>query len=205
MVATNNRTFLVTNRSASRVHYSVPELGILSRDFQPGETKKISYAELEGLGFIPGGIDLIRDYLLIQDPTSRQELVGNVEPEYNMTAKEVKDLILTGSMDEWLDCLDFAPEGVLDLIKTLSVELPLTDTRKMQSFQDKTGVNLARMIQAKAEEEAERKAMEAQQAANNEKLAEQGRRRVKAQTEETATQNSTRRTTGSKYKVVEKK
>ncbi len=205
MVATNNRTFLVTNRSASRVHYSVPELGILSRDFQPGETKKISYAELEGLGFIPGGIDLIRDYLLIQDPASRQELVGNVEPEYNMTSKEVKDLILTGSMDEWLDCLDFAPEGVIDLIKTLSVELPLTDTRKMQSFQEKTGINLARMIQAKAEEEAERKAMEAQQAINNDKTAEQGRRRVKVQTEETAAQNSTRRTTGSKYKVVEKK
>jgi len=36
----------------------------------------------------------------------------------------------TGSLDEFLDCLDFAPEGVKDLIKTLSVELPLNDVSK---------------------------------------------------------------------------
>jgi len=36
----------------------------------------------------------------------------------------------TGSLDEFLDCLDFAPEGVTDLIKTLAVELPLNDVAK---------------------------------------------------------------------------
>jgi len=45
------KTYLVTNRSASRVFYAVPELGIKSRTFQPGETKKISYEELEALNY----------------------------------------------------------------------------------------------------------------------------------------------------------
>jgi hypothetical protein len=27
------KTYLVTNRSASRLHYSVPEIGVKSRDF----------------------------------------------------------------------------------------------------------------------------------------------------------------------------
>ena len=190
----NDKVYLVTNRSASRVHYSVPELGIKSRDFQPGETKKLSYAELEGLSYLPGGKELIRDYLLVRNAEVVQEFVGHVEPEYNMTEKEVRELILNGTEDEWLDCLDFAPEGVIDLIKTLAVELPLTDTRKMESFQQKKGINLARMIQAKKEEEAEARAAAAQQENTS-----QPQRRAKSQ--ETTTTPG-RRTAGTKYKVV---
>lgn len=193
----DNRKFIVTNRSASRVHYSVPELGIKSRDFQPGESKQITYAELEGLSYIPGGKELIRDYLLIKDIPVRNEFVGHVEPEYNMTSAEVKDLILHGSLDEWLDALDFAPEGVIDLIKTLSVELPLTDTRKMDAFKEKKGSDLARMIRAKQEEEAERAATQAQGA---QEIAQ--RRRTQPQQEAEVPQNPARRTSGSKYKVV---
>ena len=193
----SDKIYLVTNRSASRVHYAVPELGIKSRDFAPGETKRISRAELEGLSYIPGGSVLIRDYLLVQDESLRADLVGAVEPEYNMTEKEVRDLITSGTHDEWLDCLDFAPEGVIDLIKTLSVEMPLTDTVKMQAFKDKKGIDLARMIQAKREEEAELAAQQAQQEQNLQ-------RRV--QPNKTAAPQTTqnRRTSGSKYKVVNK-
>lgn len=194
----SEQVYLVTNRSASRVHYAVPELGIKSRDFMPGETKRIKREELEGLSYIPGGMELIRDYLLIKDADVRADLVGAVEPEYNMTDKEVVELIQTGTMDEWLDCLDFAPEGVIDLIKTLAVELPLTDTAKMEEFKKKTGIDLARMIQAKKEEEAEAAAEKAQQEQNLQ-------RRVQPNVT-SAPQNATpgRRTSGSKYKVVKK-
>lgn len=191
----SEKIYLVKNRSASRVHYSVPELGIKSRDFQPGETKRIKFSELEGLSYLPGGRELIRDYLLITDEEARNEFVGHVEPEYNMTEKEVRELILNGSQDEWLDCLDFAPEGVIDLIKAMAIELPLTDTRKMEAFKKSKGVDLARMIRAKQEEEAERAAAEAQPERN----AAPQRRVVKENSEATTT---TRRTTGSKYKVV---
>lgn len=193
----SDKIYLVTNRSASRVHYAVPELGIQSRDFAPGETKRISRAELEGLSYIPGGSVLIRDYLLVQDEDLRADLVGAVEPEYNMTEKEVRDLIVSGTHDEWLDCLDFAPEGVIDLIKTLSVEMPLTDTVKMQAFKDKKGIDLARMIQAKREEEAELAAQQAQQE-------QKAQRRVQPAAAPAPQTTPNRRTSGSKYKVVKK-
>ena len=199
-----DKVFLVTNRSASRVFYAVPELGIKSRQFEPGETKRISYAELEGLGFMPGGMELIRDYLLIKDEEARDELVGNVEPEYNMTEKEVRELILTGSMDEWLDALDFAPEGVIDLIKNLSVAIPLSDTNKMKAFQDKKGVNLERMIRARQEELAE--AEQGNQAAVEKKTAEKAVAAVPAGRRTTGSKYQTQtQVVGSKYKVVSKK
>lgn len=187
-----DRKFTVINRSASIVHYSVPELGIKSRDFQPGESKQIGYAELQGLSYMPGGRELIRDYLLIKDESAKNDLVGATEPEYNMTSAEVINLIQHGTLDEWLDALDFAPEGVLDLIKTLSVELPLTDTRKMDAFKEKKGVDIGRMIQAKKEVEAEEEA-------NGEEKKEAPKRRTQTST---STTNPARRTSGSKYKVI---
>ncbi len=198
---TPGKVYLVTNRSASQVHYSVPELGIKSRDFQPGETKKIGHEELVGLSYLPGGLELLKEYLQVQNEEARDDLIGAVEPEYNMTPEQVKELILHGSQDEWLDCLDFAPEGVIDLIKKLSVELPLTDTRKMAAFEKKTGSNLSRMIQAKQEEEAERAAAEAEA---NEGQTQPARRRVQPQAKPTSTTGTERRTSGSKYKVVNK-
>ena len=189
--------YLVKNRSASRVHYSVPELGIKSRDFAPGEVKNIKREELEGLSYIPGGINLIKNYLLITNPEAREEFVGKVEPEYNMTEKEVRELIINGSNDEWLDCLDFAPEGVIDLIKTLAIEIPLTDTVKMEEFKQKKGVDLARQIRAKQEEEAEMAAAQAQQDARPQ-------RRVQPAQSVSEPSNPQRRTSGSKYKVVKK-
>jgi hypothetical protein len=144
----------VTNRSASRVGYSVPEIGVKNREFAPGETKKVRREELEELSYQPGGIVLIRDYLLVQDPDVRADLVGEVEPEYNMTAAQVQELILTGSHDEWLDCLDFAPEGVIELIKKFSMEVPLTDYDKRQSLKAKTGFDVDAAI-ANAGKEAD--------------------------------------------------
>lgn len=188
--------YLVTNRSAGLVGYSLPEMGIKNREFQPGETKKISAEELINLGYKPGGVVLLRDYLQIKDEEVRDSLIGRVEPEYNMSIDDVKKLIQVGSMDEWLDCLDFAPEGVIDIIKTLSVELPLTDTNKMVAFKEKKGFDLARAIKAKQEDDAEAAAAGKQQTETT------AQRRVQPKAEEPTT--NSRRTSGSKYKVVNK-
>ena len=191
-----SKTFLVTNRSASVVCYSVPEIGIKSRTYQPGETKKISYEELEGLNYQPGGAALIREYLQIKDIEVRNEFVGKVEPEYNMTPEQVKDLILNGSLDEWLDCLDFAPEGVIDLVKELSIELPAVDTRKIQAFKEKKNVDLASAIKIRQEEKAEEEAQK--MTVNTE------RRTQKAKEVEKPAAPTARRTSGSKYTVTKK-
>ena len=189
------RLFSVKNRSAARVHYELPEIGVRARVFEPGEVKRhIRYAELEALTYIPGGLQLIKDYLQIEDEEARQELIGDVEPEYNMNEEQVKNLILTGTMDEWLDALDFAPEGVIELIKEYSVSLPLTDTRKMQAFSEKKGINLQNMIQLRQEELREEREQVVQNTSQE--------RRTSAQEKPASEAAPQRRTSGGKYKVV---
>ena len=57
----------------------------------------------------------------------------------------------TGSIDEFLDCLDFAPEGVTELIKTLAVQLPLNDVAKREAIYNKLGFNVDNAIRLKRE------------------------------------------------------
>ena len=62
----SNTTYLVTNRSASTVVYSIQEDGI-RRSFAPGETKKIRHGELEKLSYREGGKVIMAEYLLIRN------------------------------------------------------------------------------------------------------------------------------------------
>ena len=186
----SNTTYLVTNRSASVVVYSIPEDNI-RREFAPGETKKIRHGELEKLSYQSGGSLLITNYFLIRSEQAIQELGVHTEPEYFMTEKEVIELIKTGTLDAWLDCLDFAPNGVIEMIKKLSVSVPLNDYEKRRSLKEKTGFDVDAAIKHVEEERAE-EAQDLKQAAP--------KRRV--QTEEPAAPAG-RRTTP-KYNVVNK-
>ena len=142
-----NTMIKVLNRDNGSVVYSIPEMNGLTRVFQSGETKEVSFEELQKLSYIPGGMYLLQNNLVILDNKQAINLLlGEVEPEYSYTKEDIINLMKNGSLDEFLDCLDFAPEGVKDLIKTLSIEMPLTDTRKMDAFKKKTGTDLGRMI-----------------------------------------------------------
>lgn len=148
-----NKTYLVTNRSASTVVYSIPEDGI-RRSFQPGEVKKIQHNELLKLSYQEGGQVLIENYLLIKDNEAIKDLGVHTEPEYFMSKEEVIELMKNGSLDAWLDCLDFAPEGVIEMIKDYSVKLPLNDYNKRKSLKEKTGFDVDKAI-AHLEEDKE--------------------------------------------------
>ena len=184
-----NTTYLVTNRSASVVVYSIVEDNI-RREFQPGETKKIRHSELEKLTYQTGGPLLISNYFLIRSEDAIKDLGVPTEPEYFMTEKEVVELIKTGTIDAWLDCLDFAPHGVIEMVKKLSVTVPLNDYEKRRALKEKTGFDVDAAIKHVEEEREEEK--ELPKAAP--------KRRV--QTEEPAAQPA-RRTTP-KYNVVNK-
>ena len=139
---------MLKNRSAGMVVYKLPELGI-RREFAPGETKKISYDELEKLTYQSGGRTLMNKYLQInstQEKVSAVEVLDELnlkhEPEYFMSEAQVTELLKNGSMDEFLDCLDFAPAGVIDLIKDISVKLPLNDIEKRAAILKHTGFNV---------------------------------------------------------------
>ena len=140
----------VVNRAGNGlVAYTIPDMGKLHRDFQDGETKIITFEEIRKLSYLPGGMTILNDYLIIQDPEVLKELNMHVEQEYYYTKEDIVKLMQYGSLDEFLDCLDFAPEGVLETIKTLSVELPLNDVAKRKAILDKMGFNVDNAVRNK--------------------------------------------------------
>lgn len=142
----------VLNRSTGGVVYSIPELN-LRRSFAPKETKEIDVVELEKLTYIPGGQELLNHYLLIKDEEVAEEIVNTIiEPEYWMEEDNIKDIMLNGSLDEFLDCLDFATQGGIDIIKSLAVSLPLNDSAKRDAIKNKTGFDVDTALRHMREE-----------------------------------------------------
>ena len=143
-----NELIKVTNRDNGSVGYSIPDLGNLRRTFASGETKEITMEELRKLSFVPGGMNLLRKYLVIDNEQGVEEILGEVEPEYHYTEEDIKTLLEKGSIEQFEDCLNYAPAGVIDLIRKLAVELELNDIKKREMFLEKTGFNITSAIGA---------------------------------------------------------
>lgn len=89
-----NTPVKVLNRDNGAVVYSIPEMNGLRRVFQAGETKEVTFEELQKLSYIPGGNELLRENLVIIDqPKAIEELLGRVEPEYSYTKTDVVKLL----------------------------------------------------------------------------------------------------------------
>lgn len=181
----------VKNRSASIIIYRIPEEGI-RREFAPGEVKRIELAELEKLNYQQGGKEIMGHFLQIQSEKVMNDLGIKTEPEYNMSEQQVAELLKSGSLDAFLDCLDFAPVGVIDLVKKYSVMLPLQDYDKRKALKEKTGFDVDAALRNIEAEKAEVKAE-----------ATPTQRRVKAEQPQEELPTG-RRTSGTNYKVVSK-
>ena len=141
----------VKNRSTGTLVYRIPEDGI-RREFAPGEVKKIDSKEFEKLAYQSGGRELIADYLILVSEEVLDELNIPREPEYYMNEHNVVDLMKNGSLDEFLDCLEHAPRGVIDLIIKFAVDLPLSDMNKVNALKEKTGFDALKALQHVEEE-----------------------------------------------------
>lgn len=177
----------VKNRSSSVVVYRIPETN-LRREFAPGEVKKVPFGELEKLTYQEGGRELLENFLQIMENEVTSDLGVNRELEYNMSEQEIVALLQTGSLDAFLDALDFAPIGVIDLIKTLAVQLPLTDMNKRKALKQKTGFDVDKALVHIEEEKAEEKAPAAPAASGRrvQPAAQSNGRRVQAASEAAA-------------------
>ena len=150
----NNETIIkVKSRTNGKVGYRIPEMNGLKRSFAKGEVKEITFEELKKLSYLPGGMVLIKEYLIINDPDALTELGIRVEPEYYYTEKEVRNLLEKGTLDQFLDCLDFAPQGTLDLVKDLAVALEINDIRKREAIKEKMGFDVSKAIELNKEVE----------------------------------------------------
>ena len=146
-----NTIIKICNRDDAAVFYDIPEMNGLHRVFQPNEVKEVTLGELIKLSYEPGGMDLLRNNFILNNKEAINMLLGKVEPEYDYTPTDIKNLLLNGSLDELLDCLDFAPEGVIEILKDLAVEIPLNDVAKREAILNKTGFNVTNAIKIKKE------------------------------------------------------
>lgn len=194
-----NKKVQVRNRSNRVVIYHVDDMHV-RREFAPGETKMIPVDELLALSQKAGGAYIIRNSLFIQDAPTVKEMPMKVEPEYYLDDKGVIDLLKNGSVDALLDCLDFAPGGVIELVKKYAVDLPITDTRKIKAIQEKTGFKVDLALKHKEELAAEAAEAAGQTDSGMEVKVAPTRRVQPAAAEE----HTGRRTTP-KYNVVTKK
>ena len=145
----NKTTVKVINKYNGSVGYEIPELGI-NRIFYPKENKMLTFEELEKLSFIPGGIEILRNYLEITDENVAQELFNETsEPEYHYSEEDIKKIMVTGTLDQFLDLLDFSPTATKENIKELAVSLPLNDMEKREAIQEKLGFNVTKAIEIK--------------------------------------------------------
>ena len=143
-----NREIKLTNRDSGKIGYTIPDTG-LHRDFIAGETKTVTFDEIEKLSWTAGGRVLLHDYLIIQDPEAAQEILGDIEPEYYYDKDTVKTLLTEGTLEQLQDTLEFAPKGVIDLVKEEAVNLPLNNVAMRKEILNQTNFNVDRAVAIK--------------------------------------------------------
>lgn len=143
-IVTKQNMVTVRNRNRGTTCYTLPN-GI-KREFAPGQSRQIDVNELKELAMAPGGEYALLNYFIINDKDALSALQIETEPEYFYTEAEVKKLLTEGSLDQLEDCLNFAPEGVIELIKKISVEMELPDMRKRKLITSKIGFNIDNAI-----------------------------------------------------------
>jgi len=142
----NTDKIRIENRSNSIVSYHVPESNTIRR-FVGNEVKEVSMGELRQAIQIPGTRRLIESDLIIHSKEAVDELLPNAEPEYFYNTKDVEFLLERGTLDQLYDALDFAPEGVVQLIKDEAVKTNLNDMRKREAILEKTNFDVTKAIE----------------------------------------------------------
>lgn len=198
----DNDLINVRNRNNGTTGYVLPENNV-RRSFAPGEIKKIPMSELRSLQYAPGGNYILSNLLIIEDKSALDELNMKVEPEYFYTEEEIRDMLFNKSMDEFLDFLDFATKGAIEIAKEIAIKEEVPDTRKRKALSEKTGFNIDNAIKineimdAEPEEKAEGEDKKERRVPTEEKPS--GRRAATPEVKVVS------KTASPQYKVVNKK
>lgn len=150
----------VTNRSTGNVVYKIQDPDLVRRRvLTPGETiRDVPVVELERLMQIPGGKELFLGYLAVDDMEVLASLTNQEIPlEYWFTTERLPGWMQNCTLDEFKDALDFAPDGVKDLIKTFAVSMPLNDFSKREAIKTQLGFDVTVAIKNNEPDENEKK------------------------------------------------
>lgn len=136
----------VENRGRAIVAYRVPETRVVRR-FEPHEVKELEMGELRAAVQVAGAYRVIMNNLIIHSKEAVEELLPNAEPEYFYTVADVDFLLTRGTLDQLRDALDFAPRGVVELIKDQAVKTKLNDVSKRETILNQTNFDVTKAIE----------------------------------------------------------
>ena len=137
------RKIPVKSRATGKITYSIPALRIKRTWFSSGDIINIPIDELIELTTVEGGRRMLDEFLLINDEEARTALYDyELAPEYDYTEAEVIYLLQEATDTQLLDALDYAPEGVLHLIRSLAVKNKPNTLAKLNAINEKFKINL---------------------------------------------------------------
>ena len=149
----NDKKITLMNRSD--MHYTL--IGVPpypSRTFEGyGKKVEVTFDELKAIANTKGGKVSLQQFITIDG--EEEEVINvlkeldiyiEVEREYFYKADTIKTILQEGSLDLLEDTLNFAPKGVVDLIQTFAIKMPLTDMNKINLISKMLEIDLLGMI-----------------------------------------------------------
>lgn len=125
---------------AGKVHYQLDDPKV-SRTWNPGELKILTFHEIYQLANHPGGMFLLVNNLQIRDNKIRQALGLPTHPEYLYTEEDAKKLVLDGTREQILDALEFGPLGLASMMKHFAI-IHVDSSDKIQFFNKLFSMNI---------------------------------------------------------------
>lgn len=141
------RKVAVKSRSRGKVVYKIDALRISRTWNRPGDIINIPIDELIELKTVRGGKVLLDKYLIIEDEEAKALLYDyELPPEYDYGEVEVDYLLHKGTNEQLMDALDYAPEGVLFMIKSMAIKNKPDTTAKVEAINKKFNIDLMSII-----------------------------------------------------------
>lgn len=139
----------VRNLVNHKVVYTIPDQN-RRIVFEPFQERKISAGELRALHYTAGGETLLHEYLCVMNKDLREEFnIPSDQIEYDWTLNDIKYILLDNkaSIEALQDALDFAPEGIREMIIDYAVTLKIPDTNRRKVISQMTGIDINKQIE----------------------------------------------------------
>ena len=148
----NDETIVeVYNDYHSSVSY---KLDRITRSWDIGTVKKIKVAELYEAVNMKGGRYLFeQNILLIKESAVREALGLKVLDKYDISQKEIVELLQSGDRETLEDLLAYCSETTLSKIVQKAIDMPLSDMNKANLIKAYSGIDIVAVIKEKEESE----------------------------------------------------
>ena len=135
----------VQNMTSGTLSYRLPSGPY--RFFSSNMRMTVTAGELRELATMQGGRVLLQSHLSVHNPELAREFgVDESTIEYTWTEEDIRRVLVEGDMDELLDALDFAPEGIVEELARKAVEWKIPDNNKIKAISEATNLDIASQI-----------------------------------------------------------